>query len=574
VKRFSQRIVLILATGLLLTPEVQSQVRLKPDGDRIRKELTFLASDSLKGRETGTPEADVAAYTVARVFKSAGLKPLFTPRQVAADDDSTVTSGFEQPDSLALYFQRFSIMRSRLADKQEFGVITALPQGSQISRYNLPSDYYMQHSGQVSVSATAPVVFAGFGIDTGPGNYSDYTTEKGEALSVSGKAVLVMDGYPKQEDTASTFTKSRKPIYINALRKADAARARGAIALLVVEPRRDGASSFEQKYERVRRSLTSWRYTLPSRSESGIPIIYVSRKVARDILDDSGYSLDSLYTLIDGTLRPRSTDLKQSVHISVNFDVQSIPTQNVAGILRGSDPVLADEAIVIGAHYDHVGLGHHGSLSRKLEGQVHNGADDNGSGTVGVMELARLLPATTPKRTIVFIAFAGEEEGLLGSAFYVNDQPLHPLKKTVTMLNLDMIGRNEDSLLWVGGAFYSRDVKKIAEEANKEVGFNLLYNTGLLTFGSDQAGFIRRQIPAMFLFSGLHDDYHTPSDDVGKINFTKMARVIQLAANIIQNVANRPDKPKYEELPIPERTKLVQESLNVMRRFRPQDTKK
>lgn len=544
--------------------------QLAPDKERLKRSITFLASDSLKGRESGTAEGDVAAYFIAKAFREVGLKPAFTARQSTFDEDSTASEGFEQSDSLALFFQRFSFVQSRLSDKQEFKIATALPQGTSTASFNFPSDFYIQYAGQGGINVTAPAAFCGFGIDVGPDGYNDYKTPGGSEVNVAGKVVVVMDGFPRQDDSTSVFRKKRSPLFVNALRKADAAKARGAVALIVVEPRLDGVQSLEQRYERSKRSLQSWKYELPSRTTSAIPIFFVSRRVVRDLLGGSGTTLDSLFRGIELTLKPAAFDLpKRMVNFDVSFDVQRVKTQNVVGILPGTDSVLAKECLVIGAHYDHVGLGAHGSMAPKLAGMIHHGADDNASGTASVMELSRVLAGTGLKRTVVFVAFAAEEFGLLGSQFYVSDQPIHPLKNTIAMLNLDMVGRNEDSLLWAGGVFYSTDMRAIAEEANHDIGFNLLYNTGMITLRSDQAGFIRRHIPALFFFSGFHDDYHTPADVVERINFNKMARVVALAGNAARILADRPVKPRYEEMSMSDRVKLVQESTKLMRRFRP-----
>jgi Zn-dependent M28 family amino/carboxypeptidase len=159
--------------------------------------------------------------------------------------------------------------------------------------------------------------------------------------------------------------------------------------------------------------------------------------------------------------------------------------------------------------------------------------------------------------------------GLLGSAYFTNDQPAFPLRQTVAMLNLDMVGRNEDSLLWIAGGFYSPDLMKIIEEENKKVGFVLLYNTGLLNFASDQGPFLRRNIPAAFFFSGLHSDYHTPADTHQKLNYTKMGRVTNLAARCAARLANTETLPKYYEIPLSERIALIKESSQKLQRFRP-----
>jgi Zn-dependent M28 family amino/carboxypeptidase len=201
-------------------------------------------------------------------------------------------------------------------------------------------------------------------------------------------------------------------------------------------------------------------------------------------------------------------------------------------------------------------------MRQEDKGKIHNGADDNASGTCGVIELAEAFSKSRPKRSIMFIAFTAEENGLIGSKYYVYEQPLKPLDKTIAMLNLDMISRNNEKLLWIGGAFYSDDLRMLAEKANKEVGFELFYNVGLLTNASDQAAFLRRKIPALFFFAGDHEDYHTPEDDIEKVNLNKIQKVCKLVYLTAEEISNREEKPVYESLTMEERSDLVKDSIS------------
>ena len=170
-----------------------------------------------------------------------------------------------------------------------------------------------------------------------------------------------------------------------------------------------------------------------------------------------------------------------------------------------------------------------------------------------MIELAEAFSHCKPKRSVIFIAFSGEENGILGSRYYAYQNPYKNIDNTIAMVNLDMIGRNEAELVWVGGIFYSEDLKKVVQEANAGLNFELLYNVGLLTFASDQGPFIRKKVPSLFFFSGLHDDYHTPSDDVDKINFDKAERITKLAYLSSWILANQEDKPKYREATMDEK---------------------
>ncbi|MBC7933470.1 MAG: M20/M25/M40 family metallo-hydrolase, partial [Rubrivivax sp.] len=262
---------------------------------------------------------------------------------------------------------------------------------------------------------------------------------------------------------------------------------------------------------------------------------------------------------------------------------QEVAAFNVVGILEGSDPGLKSEAIVIGAHYDHLGHGGAGSLAQK-EGEVHHGADDNASGVAGMLELARLITTQRPRprRTLVFIAFSGEEEGLLGSNYYVN-HPVVPLTNTVAMINMDMIGRMKGKHLIVGGIGTAPEWRSMIESANLLQGMTVTAAVGSsrnnsppsagmpivvaangqpvvssdpgkqfqLTlnedgFGpSDHSSFYAKQVPVLFFWTGTHEDYHKPSDTADKINYEDEARILGLIGRIVQSIDSSDKRPTY-----------------------------
>jgi hypothetical protein len=212
-------------------------------------------------------------------------------------------------------------------------------------------------------------------------------------------------------------------------------------------------------------------------------------------------------------------------------------------MIEGSDPVLKNEVIIIGAHYDHLGRGGEGSGSlAPTSGEIHHGADDNASGTAGVLELARLFNAQKPKRTIVFMAFSGEEEGLLGSNYYVN-HPLLPLANTVAMINMDMIGRMKDQRLIIGGVGTAKEWRDtISADADKA--FQLTLNED--GFGpSDHSSFYAKQIPVLFFWTGTHNDYHKPSDTSDKIDYADEARILEMVARIINRLDSADKRLTY-----------------------------
>jgi len=269
------------------------------------------------------------------------------------------------------------------------------------------------------------------------------------------------------------------------------------------------------------------------------------------------------------------------VSITLSTDVirREVQPANVIGILDGADPTLKNEVIVIGAHYDHLGLGGEGSLASR-EGEIHHGADDNASGTAAMLELARIFtqPGSRPKRTLVFMAFSGEEEGLLGSNYYVN-HPILPLANTVAMLNLDMVGRMKENKLIIGGVGSAQQWRAIVDAENRALGTSVSAVAGAnqhpvgypivvaangrpivtsdtarqfaLTlnedgFGpSDHSSFYAKQIPVLFFWTGNHEDYHKPSDTADKINYADEVRVIELVARIVADLDSSTARPTY-----------------------------
>ncbi len=547
--------------------------------------ITFLAADSLAGRAAGSEGNFAAARYIAGCFAELGLTPLFPPRgRVAPPEEDSVAAAFRgdhphspralpEENAAERYFQKFVIRRTKLSEDQGLFLRLALNDGSLALRYDYHSDFLIQIAGAPrSQKLTAPVVFAGYGIDEGENGYDDYTGADGKAVDVREKIVCIVDGFPRENDPGGIYSRSRKPLYRNPLRKAEAAARRGALALLVVSSPLKLEVPFAAKYESIARAFGRETEHLAERAGTSIPIIFVAPNVASDLFSRTGVRLDSLVGRIDRTFRPQAFLLpSRDLTVDITTTSRSFLTQNVAGLIEGNDPALRNEVVVLGAHYDHVGLGYSGTMNRADTGKVHPGADDNASGTAALLEIAEAFALNPPKRSVLIVAFSGEENGLLGSRYYVTVQPLRPLGSTVAMLNCDMVGRNEPVLLWVGGAFYSDDLRAAAERANREggTGFELLYNVGLLNYGSDQAPFLRHSIPSLFFFAGLHDDYHTPRDVVGKIDVAKAARVAKLAYMTAWEVGNAASPPRYREMSLTERAALSRDSKARLDRIRP-----
>jgi hypothetical protein len=410
---------------------------------------------------------------------------------------------------------------------------------------------------------TAPLVFAGYGI-TAPGmHYDDY-----RGIDVRGKIVALFEHEPQENDPHSPFNGTGNTRYATNRVKALNAQAHGALAVLVMaEPNRKHPSNLE----RVNRIGGSMNRTIPLPSQVivgdglQIPVATVSDAIAAELLAAAGATPQALQAAIDHDLSNHSLALPDStttLHFA-NKSRSSGVTYNVAGLLPGSDAALAAETIIISGHHDHDGAspGAGGSLD------IWHGADDNGSGTVGVVELAHAFAANParPKRSILFVVFAAEERGLLGS-YFMAANPLRPLATTRAMINFDMIGRDEaksdqtDGLIDIPadtsnrlnliGAAYSPDFKNTVAAANRLVGLDLDdrfdHENALNTFfRSDQFPFLLHDIPAFWFFTGFHPDYHHTSDTPDKIDYPKMLKILQLSYLSGWDFANQLGHPRF-----------------------------
>jgi hypothetical protein len=289
-------------------------------------------------------------------------------------------------------------------------------------------------------------------------------------------------------------------------------------------------------------------------SDMGIPAVHVKRDFVMKPFKAGGKDLAALQKAIDKNLKPQSFELPGiRAHIATEVTRVRRAVRNVVAAFPGSDPALKDQWIVIGAHYDHLGLGNRNSLAPSLIGQVHHGADDNASGASGVIELARLAAASKPgwKRSVLFMAFAGEEIGLLGSSYFVNHSTV-PLKDIDAMINMDMIGRLKDNRLYVSGVGTSPPLKPDVEGLDKEAGLDLTFSES--GYGSsDHTSFNAKKIPVLFFYSGLHTDYHKPSDTADKINAPGAVKVLSLVYLLTDRLATEEPKLAYNEVqqPIP-----------------------
>ncbi len=482
---------------------------------RMRKDITYLASDECEGRGVGTKGLELAAEYVAKQFAASGLKP------------GGVNGGWFQPFPFVSSSELDGA--STLSLKGPAGQTIELKQGADYQLFGLSG------GGKVS----APLVFVGYGA-TAPGiKYDDY-----KAIDVAGKIVVLIRRAPRWSSKELPFDGKRKDEHATLENKLGLAEANKAAAVILVNdaselPAGDPLSKFET--------------TAKAASNNSIPFLHLKRTVLDDILRSStGASLAETEKAIDLDLKSKSTELKGwSASLDAKVKRKSDMVKNVIGVLEGSGP-LANETIVIGAHYDHLGYGGRGSRDPKNKA-IHHGADDNGSGTTAVLELSRRFGAMKGRegRRLVFMTFTAEEMGLIGSRFYTKRQPLFAIKDTAAMVNLDMVGRlrtddkTKKEKVLVEGSGTAKTFDALLDKHNP--GFQLSKKPGG-NGPSDHDSFYNVKVPVLFLWTGMHEEYHKPSDTADKINIDGMRRVTDYAEKIIADLATDKDRPVYVEV--------------------------
>lgn len=565
--------VAVRSPGGTRTPaDARSQVDARAQTEaRLLEEIKYLASDELEGRGIGTEGLDKAALYMRREFQAAGL------------DVSRVHGGA---------FQTFSMSaQAKLASPNSIRFVG--PDGKPVD-FKQDIDFRPCSFGGGG-KIEGEVVFAGYGIDSAANHYRDFG-----GVDLKGKVVIVMRRVPRQGDPHGRFSGPHGDISRDGdLRsKLSNAVAAGASALLIVNDpftvqknAKDSEAMVRKAADRVveaaealeaagadSSALTQARKELSedvsrlkraraeaargdndpllafgyggNGKEGNIPVAQLTVAACDRVLKLAlGKTLEELEAAIDRDLKPHSA-LLAGWKVDGVTTIRRVPIEvkNVIGVLEGEGP-HAEETVVLGAHYDHLGRGGPGSGSL-LENshEIHNGADDNASGSAALIELARHFAHQTKKlpRRLVFIAFTGEEEGLIGSAHYVKD-PLFPLEKTVVMINLDMVGRLRDDKLTVFGVATSDHWKELLERAVTAHQLRLIPKPE--GFGpSDHSSFYAKKIPVLFFFTGSHSDYHRPTDDWQKINIPGEDRVIDVVEDVVTTIAETPQRPTYVEV--------------------------
>ena len=472
------------------------------DAQTYLDDVKYLASAPLKGRATPSPELEKAAGYIAKQFKSFGLKP-------PGDD------GYEQAFEV---HAAAKLGPNNHLSFEESGKRTTLKMASDYSPFRFSSP------GEVK----GPVVFAGYGITAKDLNYDDYA-----GIDVKDKVVLILRHQPQEDNPHSVFGGRQLTEHATFAIKAANAKAHGAKGVIIVNDvyahpdAKDALAGFTEA---------------SGPTDAGVFFAQVKEPYAEEWLKAEGYDLGTIAKDIDKDLKPHSFVLaKLSVDLSVDLERETKTVHNVVAYLAGQ----TSEYIVIGAHYDHLGLGDEHSLAPSQMGVIHPGADDNASGTAGVIELARYLSKQPKqKRGFLFMTFAGEELGLLGSAWYVG-HPILPLKDAVAMINLDMIGRIREGKVYVNGVGTGDTLLKTIQDLTPPAGLKLDLSEKLGYAGSDHLSFTLRQVPIIFFFSGLHGDYHKPSDTWDKIDSPDAAKLLDYVATVATTLATAPGRPQF-----------------------------
>ena len=554
-------ITLVFLTLLLVAFTAQGQNNAQKNGlqsitkEVIEGQLEFLASDWTEGRETGTKGAYMAADYIASMFKLYGIQPGGDMQQMSFGRGfgGGTRGQSTRPEPKKTYFQSFDLVESAPGPVQELSVITKAGGGQQAVDFNYLTDFSLS-AGQVGIEAEVPVVFVGYGLVDEKNGYDDF-----KGLDLKGKIVIKLTGFPGHLDTSSKTYAKFKP---EAPAQMDDQAAR-------IQRFRGGGSRFPWATEKGVLGLidyrtgnnptAQWASNIPfryntSRYEGDVPqtsgrsrmsmmgstvgggmiTLTVTDRVISELLNGLGYDFAALEKQIQETGKPASRVLAgKFIHIKTTVESKITRVRNVVGYLEGED---TKNVIVIGAHYDHLG---------KQNGFIYNGADDNASGTVGVMTIAKAMMASgvKPKQSILFCAWTGEEKGLLGSSYFTDN---HYDYNILCNLNYDMISRNspgedQDNKISVN---YSNSKPLFMELVDK---YNKEYEMGLdISFrgsdqpggGSDHAPFARKGYPIYYFMAGMPAEYHQFNDHIELVNWDKMLKIVQLGYLSIFDLAN------------------------------------
>jgi len=528
----STGLALLFCLGCVAQKNIADQFSGSINKDNAYKHLSILASDEYEGRETGKKGAWMAADYIRNYFKSLGLK-------------APVNGSYFQPIDMVSY-NLSGMALSINGQAKEYG------KDFVISASTVTLGGFNFNAGEI--------VFAGYGLDQQ--GYNDFA-----GIDVAGKVVLIFaygDPTIKGAAPAPSDRAARRKMMAAQQAKIQYLASHKALAVIQIDPNLDNITE-EMKANYSGKGdvmLKTAANTAKLQGTNTLASIRVSTATANELLKAAGTTVSALQEKISSSVKPASQTVKINVTGKAAKEEVKVRAENVLGFLEGSDPVLKDEILVITGHYDHIGLTTSGT------DKVNNGADDDGSGTTGVLLIADAFVKAKkagkgPKRSILFMTVVGEEKGLLGSEWY-SEHPVFPLDKTITDLNIDMIGRvdeahkdNPEYIYIIGSDMLSSDLNAIGIRANDDnikMNLDMKYNNrtdpNQFYYRSDHYNFAKHGIPVIFYFSGVHADYHQPGDEVSKINFellSKRAQLVYYTAWELANGAKRPVVDKNDD---------------------------
>lgn len=513
----------------------------------VKAQMEILASDWMEGRAAGTRGEYMAGDYIASMFRLYGLKP-YGDMIPPVNPGRRMTGLPPVPSSPGerCYFQVVPLVEYTPGNDQQFAVVSSAGGGEVSADFNYLTDFSVR-TGNVGMTVEAPVVFAGYGFRDEKNGYDDF-----KKVDVAGKVVVIMAGFPGHRDDTSPAYKKFRPAdrmaqYTLERDKNSRAEKLGAVALIIIRPGTHpqkewalspAAGDLEAPSERENPVPTATgRMVLPGDTLSGnLPVFTVSSRVVQHLLAGTGLDPEEFEKHTALTMLPDSRLLPgKSVRFRTSVNSRIINARNVLAFVEGENK---EEVIVVGGHYDHMG---------KSEGWIWNGADDNASGTVGVMTIAKAFAATgrKPARSVIFAAWTAEEKGLLGSEYFV--RTLSESTRVVINLNYDMIARDAegDSLGNKASMMYTEswdDIRKVTAEhlSRYAIPLDLSYRPSATGGGgSDHAHFARKGIPIFYFMAAMHPDYHKPSDHLSKVNWDKMTNIIRVGFLNTWEFANR-----------------------------------
>lgn len=504
---------LVLVTSFCHAQDISMQYAQTITASDLEKYLTYIASDELEGRDTGSEGQKKAAAYIANHFKNLGLEPIVT-----------------QKDGTKGYYQYFNLYKKGW--KESYIVVNG-------KKKIFFKDYYPNGLVNVPDEKTIELVFVGYGIVT-------KTSDDYQGTDVKNKAVILLDGEPAKSGETSSWEGAT-----GFSQKISIAKSKGATMVFMI------SGETQEKFTTLaaeRRAVLSRFNRMVLESTGGdtpteTPSFVVSEEMAAEMMGISEKKLAEIKETKSSNLKP------SKITVKAERGDELLETMNVMGFMEGTDK--KDEVVVLTAHFDHVGI--------DSKGQIYNGADDDGSGTCAILELAEAFAKAKkdghgPRRSILFMTVTGEEKGLLGSRYFTDIAPVIPLKQLVCDLNIDMVGRidkahadNEKYVYVIGSDKLSSELHEISEQTNKKyINYVLDYtyndpkDPNRFYYRSDHYNFAKNQIPVIFYFTGVHEDYHQPGDDVEKIMFPKYQEIVRLVFFTAWEIANRDDRIKVD----------------------------